>query len=155
MTKIYFDMDGTVYDLYGMNNWLELLENEKAEAFTLGAPLVNIEELNKAAERLIEIGVEFGIITWLPKNATKGYEIECAKVKEEWKNQNMPFVKEFYAVPYGTPKHKVPTKKAKTMVIFDDNETIRNEWTTKTQRIAIGVENIVAELEKIYNMKVA
>ena len=29
MKKIYFDMDGTVYDLYGMKNWLEMLRNEE------------------------------------------------------------------------------------------------------------------------------
>lgn len=33
MKKIYFDMDGTVYDLYGMNNWLEMLRNEEKKRF--------------------------------------------------------------------------------------------------------------------------
>lgn len=150
MMKIYFDMDGTVYDLYGITNWLELLTDEKTEAFTIGKPLVNIKKLNQIASLLVDNGVEFGIITWLPKNATNEYEAKCAEVKREWKNQYMPFVNEFYAVPYGTPKHKVPAHKAKTMVIFDDNAEIRKEWQTKTQRVAFNVGNIVEELEKIY-----
>ena len=29
MKKIYFDMDGTIYDLYGIDNWLEMLMNEE------------------------------------------------------------------------------------------------------------------------------
>ena len=31
--KIYFDMDGTVFDLYGKQNWLEMLRNEVEGAF--------------------------------------------------------------------------------------------------------------------------
>mgnify|MGYP003560240319 CR=1 FL=1 len=28
---VCFDMDGTIADLYGVDNWLEYLENEKVE----------------------------------------------------------------------------------------------------------------------------
>ena len=45
MKKIYFDMDGTVYDLYGMDNWLEMLRNEERGAFLYGDTLVNMNEL--------------------------------------------------------------------------------------------------------------
>ena len=31
--KIYFDMDGTIADLYGVDNWLEMLINEDATPY--------------------------------------------------------------------------------------------------------------------------
>ena len=45
MKKIYFDMDGTVYDLYGIDNWLEMLINEEKGAFLIGNPLVDMNKL--------------------------------------------------------------------------------------------------------------
>ena len=148
-TKIYFDMDGTVYDLYGIEGWLEMLESENDEVFKIGSPLVDMARLGEVAKKLIEVGIEIGIITWLPKDATRGYERRCARIKEEWKNKYMPYVNEFYAVPYGTPKHKVPVKKSKTMILFDDNYRVRCDWDTYTQRRAFDVDDIIKVMYEI------
>lgn len=70
MTKvIYFDMDGTVADLYGSDNWLENLREERVGAFVNLAPMVNMEELRKVCMELMAQGWRFGIITWLPMQA--------------------------------------------------------------------------------------
>ena len=39
MTTWYFDLDGTLADLYNSENWLENLENEKSGVF-LKLPLL-------------------------------------------------------------------------------------------------------------------
>lgn len=148
-TKIYFDMDGTVYDLYGIDGWKDMLEDGNEEVFRIGAPLVNMIDLEAVAKRLIENGIEIGIITWLPRNATEDYAKRCAKIKENWKNKYMPYVNEFYAVPYGTPKHKVPTKKSKTMILFDDNYDVRSAWDSTVQRKSYNVNQIIEDMMEI------
>lgn len=150
MTKIYFDMDGTVYGLYQLKNWLRMLEEEREEVFSIGSPLVDMDSLCKMANKMMANGFTFGIITWLPKDATHEYEMRCARVKEEWKNRFMPFVSEFHAIPYGVPKHEMVTVKNHTVVLFDDNAEVRKDWTASNERIAYDVNNIMEVLEMIY-----
>lgn len=45
MKKIYFDMDGTVADLYGEKNWLDNLRKEVCGSFINLRPLVDMTEL--------------------------------------------------------------------------------------------------------------
>ena len=33
MVKVFFDLDGTLFNLYGKENWLELLKEEDPSAF--------------------------------------------------------------------------------------------------------------------------
>ena len=40
MKKIWFDMDGTIADLYGVENWLDYLLNGDAFPYKAAAPLV-------------------------------------------------------------------------------------------------------------------
>ena len=66
--SVYFDLDGTLFDLYGKRNWLEMLENEKAGAFATGRLMQNIdkERLLTVVAELANYGVKFNVITWLP-----------------------------------------------------------------------------------------
>ena len=147
MKKIYFDMDGTVYDLYGMENWLEMLRNEEKGAFTLGNALVNMDELKEVCLRLIAKGYQIGIITWLPMGASLEYCEICTKEKREWAEKNMPYISEFYALEYGVPKQYAPAKRAKEMWLIDDNKEVREMWITEKQRKAIdATENIINAL---------
>ena len=46
MTKaIYFDMDGTIADLYGVPNWLDCLIAEKTKPYREAKPLVDMRNL--------------------------------------------------------------------------------------------------------------
>lgn len=147
MKKIYFDMDGTVYDLYGMENWLEMLRNEEKGAFTLGNALVNMDELKEVCLRLIAKGYQIGIITWLPMGASLEYCEICTKEKREWAEKNMPYISEFYALEYGVPKQYAPARRAAKMWLVDDNKEVREMWITEKQRKAIdATENIINAL---------
>ena len=147
MKKIYFDMDGTVYDLYGMENWLEMLRNEEKGAFTLGNALVNMDELKEVCLRLIAKGYQIGIITWLPMGASLEYCEICTKEKREWAEKNMPYISEFYALEYGVPKQYAPARRAAEMWLADDNKEVREMWITEKQRKAIdATENIINAL---------
>lgn len=147
MKKIYFDMDGTVYDLYGMENWLEMLRNEEKGAFTLGNALVNMDELKEVCLKLIAKGYQIGIITWLPMGASLEYCEVCTAEKRKWAEKNMPYISEFYALEYGVPKQYAPARRAAEMWLVDDNKEVREMWVTEKQRKAIdATENIINAL---------
>ena len=151
--KIYFDLDGTVFDLYGKPNWLELLESENPDAFKGEfLPEINLTELHKVVFELWMNGVEFGVITWLPMNASPEYQTESAKAKSEWVRKNMGFVTEFNAIPYGVPKQKAIQQRAKKMYLIDDNSEVCAMWETNKQRKAVNVNKdftVVHALKKI------
>lgn len=150
MKKIYFDMDGTVYDLYGMENWLEMLRNEEKGAFTLGKPLVNMNKLKRICMELIGIGYQIGIITWLPMGASLEYCEVCTEEKRNWVEKNMPYISEFYTLEYGTPKQYAPARRAAEMWLVDDSKEVREMWVTEKQRKAIDAnDNIIKALERI------
>lgn len=147
MKKIYFDMDGTVYDLYGMENWLEMLRNEEKGAFTLGNALVDMVALKEVCLKLIAKGYQIGIITWLPMGASLEYCEVCTKEKRRWAENNMPYISEFYALEYGVPKQYAPARRAAEMWLVDDNKEVREMWITEKQRKAIdATENIINAL---------
>lgn len=150
MKKIYFDMDGTVYNLYGMENWLEMLRNEEKGAFTLGKPLVDMDRLKRVCMELIGIGYQIGIITWLPMGASLEYCEVCTEEKRNWAEENMPYISEFYALEYGTPKQYAPARRAAEMWLVDDSKEVREMWVTEKQRKAIDAnDNIIKALERI------
>lgn len=138
--KCYFDLDGTLFDLYGKSNWLELLRSETAGAFYGDfLPEIDLNEFYLTIEHLMAYGVQFAVITWLPMQASSEYEEICRQEKNDWILENLPFVSEVSIVPYGIPKQDCVIKKASRMILFDDNAEICKIWETAKQRKAIQV----------------
>lgn len=152
--KIYFDLDGTVYDLYSVENWLEKLRSEIASVFSEGDFIGDYNSFKTVCEKLVSVGVQFEVITWLPMQASSEYELECTEVKREWVKKFMPFVSEFTAQSYGIPKQNAIKKRAKTMYLLDDNKEVCEMWKTDKMRKAINVNRdgltTIEALEKIY-----
>lgn len=150
MKRIYFDMDGTIADLYGVPDWETYLRNSDATPYRTARELVNMVQLECICEKLIPFGYEFGIITWLARNSSEEYDEQVISAKMDWAGDRMPFLSDFIAVPYGTPKHKV-ARRCKKMYLVDDNADVRNAWDTPKQRTSIDANgNIIEELLKIY-----
>lgn len=122
-----FDMDGTIANLYGVENWLEMLINEDPTPYANAKPLVNMARLAKALNKALKNGHEIAIISWGSKNGTAEYLEKVTKAKTEWLAKHLPSVEwtEINVVPYGTPKSKVGTG-----VLFDDELNNLNEWGT-------------------------
>lgn len=153
--KIYFDLDGTVYNLYGVENWLEKLRNEISGAFLEGDFLVDYENFMSCIEELIRQSYIFGVITWLPMQASPEYEEICRKEKIEWINDYLPFVSEINICSYGIPKQNCIQKRAKEMFLIDDNAEVCKMWETSTQRIAININEeytVVDALNEIIDL---
>lgn len=159
MIKVYFDLDGTLFNLYGKSNWLETLENEREGAFKVEnllndgfMPEIDLVEFYDKINDLKSKNVSFGVITWLPMEATKEYEEVCTKEKEEWINEYLPFIDTVSIVPYGTPKHLL-CGKAKRVVLIDDNKKVCHDWRTKKQRIALQVTKKTTVIECLVNIE--
>lgn len=146
MTKaIYFDMDGTIADLYGVDGWLEMLINEDATPYVKAMPLVKLSILARLLNRLQKKGWHIGIVSWLARDGKPNYNKEVTKAKTKWLKNHMPSVtwNEIKIVEYGTPKSTVVNIKGG--ILFDDEEKNRTEW----EGIAYDVHNIVEILKTV------
>lgn len=147
MNAIYFDMDGTVYDLYGVENWEERLNAEDTTPYCEGCPLGDMNELNDMLMQFVSLGITIGVITWTAMFGSKEYNKEVRKVKRAWVRENMPCVSEFHCVKYGTPKHCVA--KCKDSVIVDDSPKVRDCWKNGQTIDATNYEDAVKVLKQI------
>lgn len=128
MKAIYFDMDGTIANLYGVENWLDMLRNENALPYESAAPLVRMSQLARLLNKLQAEGYIIGIISWLAKDSTETYDLEVTKAKINWLRNHLKSVNfdEIKIVPYGTPKEK--TVDYPNGILFDDEEQNRKNW---------------------------
>ena len=131
MTKaIYFDMDGTIADLYGVEGWLADLEAHRTRPYDEAKVMHNMSALARAIHKAQSNGIKVGIISWLSKSATEDYNEAVAKAKRKWLKKHLKSVNfdEVHIIPYGTPKSTVAVKGA---ILFDDEERNRIEWNGK------------------------
>ena len=125
---IYFDMDGTIANLYGVENWLEKLEGGDTSPYKEAEVMLNMQALAHRLNRLQKNGYTIGVISWLSKSGTNAYNEEVAKVKTEWLAKHLGSVKfdEIHIVKYGRKKSKCA--EIKDGILFDDNAKVRKEW---------------------------
>lgn len=151
---IYFDMDGTVADLYNVSNWLEKLRNSDVSPYVEAAPLVDMEKLNNILQQFVAIGFVVGVISWSAMNGSKEYNKETRKAKKAWIKANMPSVSEFHVVKYGTSKHTVA--KVRGSILVDDNAKVRKAWERYTEENytidASDSQKLLENLQKVLDM---
>ena len=112
MTKaIYFDMDGTIADLYAVEGWRPMLEAHNATLYTQAK------------------GIVIGVISWLAEDTNEQYDTEVTNAKRKWLATHLKSVQwdEVHIVPYGTPKHNIVSYP--NGILFDDEVQNRNMWT--------------------------
>lgn len=150
MYTIYFDMDGTIADLYGVAEWLPRLRAEDATPYTDAAPMVDVAEFQLQLAILQNRGYKLGIISWLSKNSSKSYKKAVTKAKKEWLTETFPEITfdEMHFVQYGTRKDYVA--KDKHGIIFDDDERVREKWRGET--VNPNTEDIIEKLKLIKKM---
>ena len=130
-TTIFFDMDGTIADLYGVENWLDYLIASDALPYEIAKPLIRLNALARILNRLQKQGYKIGIISWLAKNSNTAYDEKVTRAKKDWLKKHLASVDfdEIHIIKYGTPKQTFA--KTKNDVLFDDEEKNRNDWTGK------------------------
>ncbi len=146
MTKaIYFDMDGTIANFYGVDNWLEYLMNGDCTPYANAKPLIRFSALARVLNNLQRKGWHIGIVSWLAKNGSDRFDKEVTETKIEWLNKHLPSVNwnEIKIVKYGTPKSNVVDKP--NGILFDDEEPNRKNW----KGVAYDVDNIIETLKAV------
>jgi hypothetical protein len=142
---INFDMDGTIADLYGVENWLDYLINENTFPYANAKPLVRLNLLARRLNTLQRNGYNIAVISWLSKSGTEEYNRAVTEVKMAWLKKHLPSVTwdRITIVPYGTPKQNFCNNPLD--VLFDDEERNRVNWTGK----AYDVQNILEILAEM------
>lgn len=142
-TTIFFDMDGTIADLYGVENWLDYLIASDALPYEIAKPLIRLNALARILNRLQKQGYKVGVISWLAKNSNETYDEKVTRAKKEWLKKHLASVNfdEIHIVKYGTPKQTFA--KTENDILFDDEEKNRNDWTGK----AFDVNEIIEILK--------
>ena len=141
---LYFDMDGTIADLYGIADWLPKLQAEDPSPYAEARPLVNLDELSILCKLFQAQGGRIGVISWLSKTSSKNYDKAVRQAKKEWLKRNCGLdFDEIHIVKYGTPKYRVAYDK--NGILFDDEVKNCSDW----KGVAINVtENDLIEVIK-------
>lgn len=137
---INMDLDGTLADLYGVENWLDYLIKGDEYPYSAAKPLINMNVLARLLNKLQNKGYEINIISWLSKNSNNEYDKKVTNAKRKWLKKHLKSVNfnNIYIVPYGTPKHTLSSG-----ILFDDEEKNRTQWGKN----AYNVDNIIGVLK--------
>ena len=128
---ICFDMDGTIADLYAVENWLPMLRAFDPTPYAVAEPMWDMAELANLLTQCQSIGIEIRIITWLSKESTPEYDKAVREAKRDWlEAQGFPF-DHFHGVKYGATKADSIRQylgNGESALLFDDNAMVRRGW---------------------------
>lgn len=143
---ICFDMDGTIADLYGVQDWLTHLENEDVYPYLVAKPLVRLSVLARYIHKLQQKGYRVIIISWLSKSGSAEYNEEVTAAKLEWLAKHLPSVTfdEIHIIPYGEPKINYGNG-----ILFDDEEDNRDLWDSEDMNFSFDVDDIFSTIKEI------
>lgn len=125
-----FDMDGTIADLYAVENWLADLRSFSARPYAEAAPMMNFSALARQLNAAQRKGAKLVIISWSSKESNEIFDHEIMVAKMEWLAEHLPSVHwdEINVVPYGTNKAKVCGVNGEDFILFDDEERHHIAW---------------------------
>ena len=141
---IWLDMDGTMADLYSVENWLPMLEAHNATPYRVAKPLVRMATLARLLNNRQRKGYKVCVISALAKNSTNAYDTAVMKAKLEWLKKHLASVRfnEIRFVPYTYTKNDANRGDD---ILIDDEARHLEAWTGK----AINAKDIIKELKKI------
>lgn len=141
---IYFDMDGTIANFYGVENWLEYLTNESCYPYAVARPLLNFSYFARLLHKLQNMGYRIGIISWLSRKGSDEFMENITNAKLKWLATHLKSVEfdEIHIVRYGYPKENFSSG---FDILFDDEENNRNNW----KGTAYDVDNIIEILKEM------
>ena len=142
---IYFDMDGTLVNLYGVENWLNKILTENFTPYEEAKPLEDMNELSNLLLKVQEAGNKLGIITWGSKYSSEKFLNKIKLVKQQWLRKYLPQVvfDEFVIMDYSC--NKASSVKDPFGILFDDDKFVRKFWPGK----AYSPEDMFLVLKKI------
>ena len=141
--KIWFDMDGTIADLYGVEGWLEMLINKDATPYAIAKPLINLSLLARLMNKAQKNGYEICVVSALAKDSSKEYDEAIIEAKLGWLGSHLKSVhfNEIRFVPYTFVKNDVNEGND---LLFDDEERHLTAWTGKAVHATKIIETLKA-----------
>lgn len=126
---IYFDLDGTLADLYAVENWLEMLRAYDETPYMKAETMVNMSLLARYIHRLQNNGIKVGVISALSKEPEPSFDERVIAAKEKWLEKHLPSVNfdSLDFVPYTAVKNEVVAN-SECAVLFDDELRHRQAW---------------------------
>ena len=127
---VYFDMDGTIANLYAVEDWLTKLRANDPTPYKNAKVMCNMALLARYLKMLQKEGIKIGIISWLSKEPNAEYDKAVTMAKLEWLKTHLPSVTfdTIQIVAHGTPKAKL-VNEPHLSILFDDEQKNRDEWT--------------------------
>ena len=140
--QINFDMDGTLCDFYGVEGWLDDLNNYDTRPYAIAKPLLNLSVSARYLNKLQSKGYTINIISWLSKTSTADFDERVTRVKLEWLKKHLKSVKfdNITIISYGTPKQNFGKG-----ILFDDETKNRDSWVG----LAYDEKNILEILKSL------
>ena len=125
---IWWDMDGTIANLYGVEGWLPMLRAEQTTPYEQAKTLWNMSLLARLMNKAQRAGYKLGVISWTSKGGSASYNKAVAEAKLEWLAKHLASVKfdEIEIVEYGMPKYQI--KHTENDNLFDDETPNRKAW---------------------------
>ena len=139
MRTIYFDMDGTIANLYSVENWLPKLRASDPSPYEQAEPLVDMVELAEACKDLQAAGYKIGVISWLSKESSAEYNRAVRNAKRGWLKKHFNIdLDELHIVKYGYSKRQVAGKPGDLLIDDEERNVIEWEGKRKKDRQAIN-----------------
>ena len=140
---LVFDMDGTIADLYNVDNWLEMLGASNPTPYIIAKPIYDTYSLNNLLDLLKAQGWKIAVVAWVAKECDDVFKQAIRTAKIDWLNRyDFPY-DEIHIVKYGTTKMNCVRKFEGRKVLVDDNEKVRQGWNGET---IDATKNILTQL---------
>jgi hypothetical protein len=138
-------MDGTIANLYAVENWLPKLRVEDPSPYAEATVLWNMSQLARLMNQVQKLGYKLGIISWTAKNGTESYNEAVKQAKLNWLKKHLASVSwdNICVVSYGTPKSLVMD--TEDDILFDDEAHNRETWLGE----AYGPEMMIKVLKHL------
>ena len=130
MNKVLvFDMDGTIANLYGVDNWLGMLRAFNPTPYAIAEPMYDMDKLVGLLNALKNDGWRIAVTSWLSKESNPAYDAEVRIAKINWQDAFALPYDEVHLVKYGTTKANCTRKLGGYQILVDDNKKVRDGWT--------------------------
>ena len=150
MRTIWWDMDGTIANLYAVENWLPKLRAEDASPYVEAEVMWNMSQLARLMNQVQKLGYKLGIISWTSKGGSASYNKAVAEAKASWLKLHLASVNFDHVtiVSYGTPKSLV--METEDDILFDDEEQNRDNWLGEAYEPEMMMKVLKALLGKVW-----
>lgn len=126
---IWLDMDGTIANLYSVDNWLADLRAHMVRPYAEATPIYNVYELLTVLAELKTKGYNIGVISWSSKENNPAFDREVEKAKREWlmKYDLDLILDKIIVTAYGIKKANT-CRKYGAGILVDDEKQNRDTW---------------------------